>query len=93
MRSLRRHVDNITSVNRIKNKGNIGFTNETQIKPSNSTCKKIKTYFFNIDFNNNGNKLNLAYGYRNNIAAWNKFDVNLVSILSFKKHAFAEYSF
>ena len=93
MRSLRRHVDNITSVDKIKNNGNIGFTNETQIKPSNSTCKKIKTYFLNIDFNNNGNKLNLAYGYKNNIAAWIKFDVNLVSILSFKKHAFAEYSF
>ena len=81
MRSLRRHVDNTTSVDKIKNNGNIGFTNETQIKPSNSTCKKIKTYFFNIDFNNNGNKfLNLAYGYRNNIAALIKFDVNLVSI-------------
>ena len=48
VRSLPRHVDNIVSDNRILNNDIIGFT-ETQIKPSDSTCKIIETLnFFNI---------------------------------------------
>ena len=39
--------------------------------------------------NNNENKfLSLAYGSRNDVAVLDKFDVNGVSIFSFKKHAF-----
>ena len=49
---------------------------------------------FNINFNNNENKfLSLAYGCRNNVAVLNKFNANGVSILSFKKHAFANRVF
>ena len=68
---------------------------ETQIKPSNSTCKIIETLnLFNISFNNNENKfLSLAYGCRNDVAVLNKFDVNGVSILNFKKHDFADRVF
>ena len=47
--------------------------------------------FFNINFNNKENKfLSLDYGCRNNVAVLNKLDANGVSILSFKKHAFAD---
>ena len=89
MRSLSKHVDDIASDKRLINNDIIGFT-ETQINPSNSTCKIIKTLnFFNINFNNNENKfLSLAYGYRN-VVVLDKFDTNGVSIFSFKKHAFA----
>ena len=46
---------------------------------------------FNINFNNNENKfLTLAYGCRNDVTVLNKFYPNGVSILSFKKYAFAE---
>ena len=56
MRSLSKHVDDIVSDNRIKNKDIIGFA-ETQINLSYSTCKIIETLnFFNIRFNNNQNK-------------------------------------
>ena len=49
---------------------------------------------FNINFNNSENKfLSLAYGCRNDVAVLNKFDVNGVSILSFKKHVFADRIF
>ena len=49
---------------------------------------------FKINFNNNENKfLSLAYGCRNNVAVLNKFNANGVSILSFKKHAFANRVF
>ena len=49
---------------------------------------------FNIKFNSNENKfLSLAYGCRNHVAVLNKFDANGVSILSFKKHAFADRIF
>ena len=93
MRSLSKHVDDITSDKRLINNDIIGFT-ETQINPSNSTCKIIKTLnFFNINFNNNENKfLSLAYGYRN-VVVLDKFDTNGVSIFSFKKHAFANRVF
>ena len=68
---------------------------ETQTKPSNSICKIIETLdLFHISFNNNENKLlSLAYGCRNDVAPLNKFDVNGVSILNFKKHAFADRVF
>ena len=93
MRSLPRHADDISSDNRIIN-NDIGFT-ETQIKPSDSTSKIIETLnVFNINFNNNENKfLSLAYGCRNDVDVLNKFDANSVSILSFKKHAFADRIF
>ena len=55
MRSLSKHVDDIVSDKRLINNDIIGFA-ETQINPSNSTCKIIKTLnFFNINFNNNEN--------------------------------------
>ena len=92
LRSLPRHVDYIVSDNRIINNNIIGFT-ETQIKPSDSTCKIIETLnLFNINFNNNDNKF-LSLAYRNDVAVLNKFDANGVSILSFKKHAFADRVF
>ena len=64
----------------------IGFT-ETQISPSDSTCKITETLnFFNINFNNNEKKfLSLAYGFRNDVAVLDKFDTDGVSVLSFKK--------
>ena len=80
MRSLPRHVDDIVSDNRIVNNDIIRFT-ETEIKPSNSNSKIIKTFnFFNINFNNNENKfLSLAYGCRNDVALLNKFDAEYLS--------------
>ena len=68
---------------------------ETQIKQSDSTSKIIETFnLFNINFNNSENKfLSLAYRCRNDVALLNKFDGNGVSILSFKKHAFADRIF
>ena len=80
VRSLPRHVDNIVSENRIIN-NIIGFT-ETQIKPSDSTCKIIETLnLFDINFNNNKNKfLSLAYECRKDVAVSNKFDANGVSV-------------
>ena len=94
VRSLPRHVDDIISDNRIINNGVVGFT-ETQIKPSDSTCKVIETLnLFNINFNNNKNKfLILAYLFINDVAVLNKFDANGISILSFKKYAFADRVF
>ena len=93
VRSLSKNVDDIVCDKRLINNDIIGFT-ETQINPSNSTCKIIKTLnFFNINFNNNENKfLSLAYGYRN-VVVLDKFDTNGVSIFSFKKHAFANRVF
>ena len=89
--SLSRHVDGMVSDNRIMNNDITGFI-ETQIKPSDSTCKIKETFnFSNINFNNNENKfLSLLYGYRNNVSALKKFNANGVSILSFKKYAFAD---
>ena len=48
--------------NRVMNNDIIGFT-ETQINPSDSTCKIIETLnLFNISFNKNENKfLRLIY--------------------------------
>ena len=81
VKSVPRHVD-ILSDNTIINNDIIGFM-ETQIKPSDSTCKIIETLnLFHISFNNNENKfLSLAYGCRNDAAVLNKFDANEVSIL------------
>ena len=43
-----------------------------------------------INFNKNENKfLSLSYRYRKDIAVLNKFDTNRLSILSLKKHSFA----
>ena len=94
MGSLPRHVDDIVSDNRIINNNITGFK-ETQIKSSDSTCKIIETLKLpNINFNNNENKfLHWAYSCRNDVAVLNKFDANRVSILSFKKHAFANRVF
>ena len=92
--SLSKHIDDIVSDDRIINCDIIGFT-ETQIKPSDSTCKIMETLnFFDINFNNNKSKfLSLAYGCRNNVTILDKFDANGGSILSYKKHDFyTEYS-
>ena len=81
VRSRPRHVDDIVSDNGIVNNDIIGFT-ETQIKPSDSTCKIMEMLnLFNINFNNNENKfLSLAYGCRNDVTVLNEFDANGVSI-------------
>ena len=62
VRSLSKHVDDIVTDNRVMNNDIIGFT-ETQINPSDSTCKIIETLnLFNISFNKNENKfLRLIY--------------------------------
>ena len=62
MRSLSKHVDDIVNDNRVMNNDIIEFT-ETQINPSDSTCKIIETLnLFNISFNKNENKfLRLVY--------------------------------
>ena len=62
MRSLSKHVDDIVTDNRVMNNDIIGFT-ETQINPSDSTCKIIETLnLFNVSFNKNENKfLRLIY--------------------------------
>ena len=62
MRSLSKHVDDIVTDNRVMDNDIIGFT-ETQINPSDSTCKIIETLnLFNISFNKNENKfLRLIY--------------------------------
>ena len=82
VRSLLRHVNNIVSGSRNMDNDIVGVT-QTQIKPSDSTCKITETLnFFNINFNNNKNKfLSLAYGWGNDVAFLNKFDAKGVSIL------------
>ena len=62
MRSLSKHIDDIVNDNRVMNNDIIEFT-ETQINPSDSTCKIIETLnLFNISFNKNENKfLRLVY--------------------------------
>ena len=94
VRPLPGHADDILSDNRIINNNIIGYT-ETRIKPWDSTCEIIETLnLFNINFNNNENKLlSLAFGRRNDVVVLNEFYANGVSILSFKKHAFAERIF
>ena len=90
MRLLSRHVDGIASDNIITKTDVIRFT-ETQIRLSDSTCKIIGTLnFFNKIENN---LLRLACGCRNNVAVLRIFDANEVSVLSFKKYAFADEAF
>ena len=56
VRSLSKHIDDRVSDDRIINDGIIGFI-ETQIIPSDSTCKITETLnFFNFNFNKNENK-------------------------------------
>ena len=87
-RLFSQHIDDIVSDDRIINNDMIGFT-EKKINPSDSTSKIMEKIIFSINFNNNMNKfLSLAYGCRNNVAILDKFDVNGVSIFSFKKNAF-----
>ena len=94
MRSLSKHVDGIVTDNRVMNNEIIGFT-ETQINSSYSTCKIIETFnLFNINFNNNKNKLlSLAYGCRNDVAVLDKFGANGISIFSFNRHGFTNRVF
>lgn len=68
VRSISKDIDDIVSGNTIMN-ADVKLNIETQINPSDSTCKIIQTLtFFNIDFNNNENRiLTLAYGYRHGI--------------------------
>ena len=52
VRSLSKHTDDVVSDDRIKNNDIIGFR-DTQINPSDSTCKMMETLnFFNINFHN-----------------------------------------
>ena len=62
---------------------------------SESTWKiKITLNFFNIKFNKSKNIfLGLAYGCKNGVHVLDKFDANTVSIVSFKKLAFANWVF
>ena len=70
MRLLSKHIDDIVGrySKWIINNDIIGFT-ETQINPSDSTCKIIETLnLFNINFNSNENKfLSLANKWRNDV--------------------------
>ena len=86
MRSLSKHVDGIVTDNRVMNNEIIG---------SYSTCKIIETLnLFNINFNNNKNKLlSLAYGCRNDVAVLDKFGANGISIFSFNRHGFTNRVF
>lgn len=79
--SLSKHADNIVSDNKIVSNDAIVFT-ESQINPSDSTSKIIKTVdFFNINFNNNEIEfLSLDSRGRNDVAALDKFSANEVSI-------------
>ena len=94
MRSLSKHVDDIVSDRKLINNDIIGVT-ETQVSLSNSTCREVETLnFFNLNFNNNEDKfLSSVYGYRDNVAVLDKFDANVASIFSFKKHAFRDRFF
>ena len=87
MRSLSKPIGDIVSNDRLLNDDTTGFT-ETQINPSDSTWKTIEMLnLFNFNFNNNKNKvLSLGYRCRNDVAVLDKFDVNEVSIFSFKKY-------
>ena len=66
-----------------------GFT-ETQINSSGSACKILETLNFSIliIIATKNIFLSLAYGCRN-VFISDKLDANVVSISSFKKHAFA----
>ena len=93
VRSPLKHIDNIVIVERIVNNDILEFT-ETQINPSDSTCKIIKKLnFFNINFNTENRFLSLPYRSRNNVAILDKFDANGVSIFSPKEHAFGDIIF
>ena len=88
MRSISRHVDD----NRIIDNKIIVFI-EKQINSSDFTRWIISTLiFFNVDFNDENKFLSLAYGCRNDVAVFNKFDANAVSILIFRKHAYAHFN-
>ena len=67
----------------------IGFTG-TQMKPLDSTFIIDDTLKdFNMKFHNNYDKfLSLAYGCQDGIAITRKFDVNGISIISFRKDIF-----
>ena len=72
---LSKHIADIVRDDGIKNNGIIGFT-ETQIDPFDFACKIIEILnFFNINFNNNENRLlSLAYRYGNNVSVLEKFE-------------------
>ena len=70
-----------------------------QINPPDSTSKIIETLgLFNINFNNNennnnnndNNNNNNNCGCRNDVAVFDKFDADGISVFSFKKHAFVD---
>ena len=85
MRSISRHVDD----NRIIDNKIIVFI-EKQINSSDFTRWIISTLiFFNVDFNDENKFLSLAYGCRNDVAVFNKFDANALYILVFRKYAHA----
>ena len=80
VRSLARHVDDVFSNKTIINNDITGFI-ETQIKPSDFSCKIIEMLnLFNINFNNNEHKFSsLAYGCRNDVDVLSKFDADGLS--------------
>ena len=77
---LWKNINDTVSDDWIKTNDSIVFT-ETKINLSDSSCKIFQTLIFlDIGFNNNEDKLlHLAYGYRENVAVLDKFDVNGVS--------------
>ena len=88
MRSISRHVDD----NRIIDNKIIVFI-EKQINSSDFTRWIISTLiFFNVDFNDENKFLSLAYGCRNDVAVFNKFDANALYILVFRKYAHAHFN-
>ena len=91
VRSLLKHLEDTVSDDRIINNDIIGFT-ITQINLLDSTFKIIKTlimFSILILIKNENKFLSLANGCRNDVDFSDKFDVNRVSIFSFKEHAFA----
>ena len=83
VRSLSKHVDRVHD--RLMNNDTIRFAETDQ-----SVCKITEMlFFFSINLNNKCKFLSLAYICRNDVAVWDKFDANGVSILNFKKCAFA----
>ena len=90
VRSLTKHVSDLANDYRILNNDIVGFT-ETQVKAVDSTESVNKLlHDFHMYYNNNDNKyLSLAYGCKESILVLRRFDINGVSILSFKKNYFS----
>ena len=86
MKSFSKHTDDIVADNRVINNDIIGYTNQS-IRFYLQNCRNIKTILILII--NQKKFLRLAYGGKNDIVVFDKFDADEVSILSFKKHVSA----